>query len=66
MRSLDLFSCIGAHALGFRRAGIETVAFCEINPVRRAVIARHFPGIPIHDDVRTIAPLRCALPPGGD
>lgn len=54
MRSLDLFSCIGAHALGFHRAGIETVAFCENNPWRRAVLARNFKGIRIYDDVRTI------------
>lgn len=54
MRALDLFSCIGCHAVGFDRAGIETVAFCEINPVRRAELARRFPGKRIYDDVRTI------------
>lgn len=53
LRSMDLFSCIGCHALGFRRAGIETLAFCESNPHRRRVIARHFPWIPIYDDART-------------
>lgn len=54
MMSLDLFSCVGMHALGFQRAGIETVAFCESRPERRAVIERQFPGVEIYDDVRTI------------
>ncbi len=31
MKSPALFSCIGCQAIGFARAGIETVAFCEIN-----------------------------------
>lgn len=53
-RVLDLFSCIGCHSLGFHRAGgFITTRFIEANPVRRAVLERHFPGIPQHDDVRT-------------
>ena len=54
MRSLDLFSCIGCHALGFERAGIETIAFCEANEARRKELIAQFPGIPIYDDVRTM------------
>lgn len=53
---LDLFSCLGAHAIGLHRAGFATSAFVEANPWRRAVLARRFPGIPIHDDVRTYEP----------
>lgn len=60
MRALDLFSCIGCHAEGFRRAGIETVAFCESRPERRTVIAQHFPEVPIHDDVRNYWPVMLA------
>jgi DNA (cytosine-5)-methyltransferase 1 len=56
LRSLDVFSCIGCHALGFHRAGIETVSFCEIDEWRRGVLARYFPGIPAHDDIRTFQP----------
>ena len=52
-RILDLFSCIGCHAVGFHRAGFATARFIEINPVRRAVLARHFPDVPQHDDVHT-------------
>lgn len=65
MRSLDLFSCVGCHALGFARAGIETVGLCEINAARRAVLARHFPGIPIHDDIRTFGGLPSDIIIGG-
>lgn len=54
MRVLDLFACIGCHAIGFSRVpGFATTRFIEANPVRRAILARHFPVIPQHDDVRT-------------
>jgi DNA (cytosine-5)-methyltransferase 1 len=53
LTACDLFSNIGSHAIGFDRAGIRTVAFCESDQFRREVLARHFPGIPIHDDVRS-------------
>lgn len=56
MRVLDLFSCVGCHALGMHRAGHETVALCESNPWRRERLAQNFPGVPIHDDVRTFFP----------
>lgn len=55
MKVLDLFSCVGCHAIGLERVGgFETVAFCEKNPWRRARLAERFPGTPIHDDVRTL------------
>ena len=52
MRSVDVFSCIGCHAIGLGRAGIETTAFCEINPFRRAELAKRFPGKKIYEDIR--------------
>jgi hypothetical protein len=51
---LDLFSGIGGFSLGLERAGMRTVAFCEIEPFCRAVLAKHWPGVPIYDDVRTL------------
>lgn len=55
LRVLDLFSGIGGFSLGLERTGgFETVAFCEIEPYPRAVIAKHWPGVPIYDDVRTL------------
>ena len=51
MRVLDLFSGIGGFSLGLERAGMKTVAFCEIDPYCRRVLAKHWPEVPIYDDV---------------
>jgi DNA (cytosine-5)-methyltransferase 1 len=51
---LDLFSGIGGFSLGLgRTGGFSTVAFCEIDPFARRVLAKHWPDIPVYDDVRT-------------
>ena len=34
---------------------MRTVAFCEIEPYPRAVLAKHWPGVPIFKDVRKLA-----------
>lgn len=54
MRVLDLFSGIGGFSLGLERAGMRTVMFCEIDPKCRRVLAKHWAGVPIHDDVATL------------
>jgi DNA (cytosine-5)-methyltransferase 1 len=59
-RVLDLFSGIGGFSLGLERAGMQTVAFCEIEPFCRRVLAKHWPGVPIYDDVRTLTAARLA------
>ena len=57
LRHLDLFSGIGGFALAARMVGnIETVGFCEIDPWAQKVLTKNFPGIPIHDDVKTLDP----------
>jgi DNA (cytosine-5)-methyltransferase 1 len=50
---IDLFSGIGGFALACRWAGIETVQFVEIDPFCQKVLAKNFPGVPIHDDINT-------------
>jgi DNA (cytosine-5)-methyltransferase 1 len=65
VRVLDLFSGIGGFSLGLERAGMQTVAFCEIDPYCRAVIKKHWPDIPCHEDVRTIPDIGCDLICGG-
>jgi len=54
MRHLDLFSGIGGFALAARWAGIETVAFCEIEEFPRKVLQKNFPGVPIHHDIHDL------------
>jgi DNA (cytosine-5)-methyltransferase 1 len=55
MKVLDLFSGIGGFSLALERAGMETVAFCEIEPFCQEVLKKHWPDVPIYEDVRTIA-----------
>jgi DNA (cytosine-5)-methyltransferase 1 len=55
LRVLDLFSGIGGFSLGLERTGgFETVAFCEIDPYCRAVLRKHWPDVPIFEDVRSL------------
>jgi DNA (cytosine-5)-methyltransferase 1 len=54
MRVLDLFSGIGGFSLGLERAGLRTVAFCEIDPYCRKVLAKHWPDVPTFPDVRQL------------
>ena len=56
LRVLDLFSGIGGFSLGLERTGgFETVAFCEIEPFCRKVLAKHWPDVRQYDDVRTLS-----------
>jgi DNA (cytosine-5)-methyltransferase 1 len=59
LQTLDLFAGIGGFALGLERTGgFKTVAFCEIEPYPRAVLAKHWPGVKQYDDVRTLTGAR--------
>ena len=61
LKVLDLFSGIGGFSLGLERTGgFETVAFCEIEPFPRRVLAKHWPKVPCYDDVRTLTGARLA------
>ena len=55
MRVLDLFSGIGGFSLGLERAGMQTVAFCEIDPYCRQVLRKHWPNVKIYEDVRELS-----------
>jgi len=51
---LDLFSGIGGFSLGLERAGFDTIAFCEIEPFCRNVLGKHWPHVPIAQDIRQL------------
>src|SRR5262245_22068485 len=60
MHVLDLFSGIGGFSLGLERAGMRTVAFCEVDTFCRRVLTKHWPGVPIYDDLRVLTAERLA------
>lgn len=58
---LDLFAGLGGFSLGLERTqGFETVAFCEIEPNARRVLNKHWPQVPVYEDVRTLTAERLA------
>lgn len=54
MKVLDLFSGIGGFSLGLERAGMDTVAFCEIDESCRRVLRKHWPDSKIYQDVKNL------------
>ena len=60
MKVLDLFSGIGGFSVGLERAGFETVAFCEPNPFCQAILKKHWPTVPVYEDVRELSAERLA------
>jgi len=57
LKILDLFSGIGGFSYAAERlvGGYETVGFCEIDPFCQKVLKKHWPDVPIHEDVRKLA-----------
>lgn len=52
-----LFAGVGGVELGLRRAGHEAAMLCEIEQGARAVLAKRFAGVGVHDDVTTLKKL---------
>jgi DNA (cytosine-5)-methyltransferase 1 len=56
LRHLDLFSGIGGFSLAARWTGqIETIAFVEIDPFCQKVLKKHWPDVPVYDDIKVFA-----------
>jgi DNA (cytosine-5)-methyltransferase 1 len=55
MRNLDLFSGIGGFTYAGEKlvGGITTTQFVENNKFCQEILRKHWPDIPIHDDIRT-------------
>lgn len=57
LRMIDTFSGIGGFSLAARwLGGIETVQFVEREPFCQRILHKHWPSVPIHDDICTYAP----------
>ena len=57
LRMIDTFSGIGGFSLAARwLGGIETVQFVEREPFCQRILAKHWPSVPIHDDICTFNP----------
>ena len=55
MRIGSLFSGVGWLDEGLHRAGVgQTAWFCEAAPYPRRVLSKHWPGVPIYEDVRSM------------
>jgi len=55
LKILDLFSGIGGFSLGLEATeGFETSAFCDIDPYCRKVLQKHWPNIPIYEDIKKL------------
>lgn len=50
----SLFSGAGLCDLGFHMAGYSHSFFCEVDPFCRSVLSRHWPDVPIFEDVRSL------------
>ncbi len=55
MKILDTFAGIGGFSYAAERliGGFETTQFIEIDPFCQKVLKKHWPHVPIHDDIRT-------------
>jgi DNA (cytosine-5)-methyltransferase 1 len=60
MHVLDLFSGIGGFSLGLERAGMRTVAFCEIEPTASDVLRRRWPDVINLGDIKRVTADRLA------
>ena len=58
LKLIDCFSGIGGFSLAAERivGGFETIQFVECEPYAQKILKKHWPHVPIHDDIRTYKP----------
>lgn len=54
LKVLDLFSGIGGISLGLERAGMETIAFCEIDEKCGEVLKKHWPEVELLKNIKDL------------
>ena len=54
MRVASFFSGIGGFDRGLENAGMQIVFQCEINRFCQHILRRHWPGVPLHDDIAAL------------
>lgn len=54
VRVSSFFAGIGGFDLGFERAGMSVVFQCEIDPFCQTILKRHWPHVPIYEDITTL------------
>jgi DNA (cytosine-5)-methyltransferase 1 len=56
MKHVDLCSGIGGFALGFEMAKLSVpVLFCDVEPWCRRILKKHWPTVPVAEDVKVLA-----------
>lgn len=53
LRFVSLFAGVGGFDLGFEQAGMKCVGQVEIDKHCQKVLQKHWPDVPLHDDVTT-------------
>ena len=54
LRVASFFAGIGGFDLGFERAGMQVVFQCEVDPFCQQILKRHWPRVPIYEDITTL------------
>jgi len=58
MKHLDLFSGIGGFSLACEWVGIETICFVENDSYCQKVLRKHWPDVPIVEDIRDVEKIK--------
>ena len=62
---IELFAGIGGFKIACDLLDIKTVQFVEVDKNCHKVLKKHYPSVPIHDDVKTYHPIRADVIIGG-
>ena len=54
MKCVALFAGIGGIEVGLQKSGIQSIQFCEIDPLAQRVLKKHFPEVPVAADVQKL------------